>query len=70
MLIFSSNEEDETVDAISYEDATEFEQALLSNTDSPHILENGRDFSNNFKVSIKIISGSKIFWLIYQRQYS
>jgi hypothetical protein len=48
-----SDEEDETVDEIAYkindEDATEFEQALLSNTGSPHILKNGHDFSNSFK---------------------
>ena len=47
-----NDEEDETVDEIAYkldESASEFEQALLSNTDSPHILKNGHDFSNSFK---------------------
>lgn len=48
-----SDEEDETVNEIAYklndEDAPEFEQALLSNTASPHILKNGHDFSNIFK---------------------
>ncbi|KAG1135807.1 hypothetical protein G6F37_012621 [Rhizopus arrhizus] len=47
-----SDEEDETVDEIAYklndEDATEFEQALLSNAASPHILKNGHDLSKSF----------------------
>lgn len=47
-----SDEEDVTVDEIAYklnESATEFEQSLLSNTDSRHILKNGHDFINSFK---------------------
>lgn len=48
-----SDEEGETVDEIAYkvndEDAPEFEQTLLFNITSPHILKNDHDFSNSFK---------------------
>lgn len=48
-----SDEESEAVDEIVYkvndEDAPEFEQTLLFNTASPHILKNGHDISNSFK---------------------
>ncbi|KAI9265389.1 hypothetical protein EDC94DRAFT_583406 [Helicostylum pulchrum] len=48
-----SDEEDETVGVIGYklndEDATEFEKVLLANTEAPHILKNGHDFSDSFK---------------------
>ncbi|KAG0780412.1 hypothetical protein G6F16_012295 [Rhizopus arrhizus] len=48
-----SDEEDEAVDEIAYklndEVANEYEQALLSNAASPHILKNSHDFSKSFK---------------------
>ncbi|KAI9015782.1 hypothetical protein CLU79DRAFT_837897 [Phycomyces nitens] len=48
-----SEEEDETVDEIGYklneEDATKFEQSLLSDTGSPYMLKNGHNFTSSFK---------------------
>lgn len=43
------SDEDETLYKLSDEDATEFEQALLLNTYSPHLLKNNHNFSDSFK---------------------